>query len=415
MESMLESRPIDNSALVHLAVHSQDHSNVFRLEAHLRSPVRPARLQRAADTVAGRLPMLAAGIRKQKNFYRVVPVTAGVPIRVDRQLLAYMPMEEIRDCAMRILYGQHHIAVEFFHSLTDGAGGLQFLKALLAEYLGLPPEPVDLPAAWKDSYQTCSGGAPAAMPGGTSWLLPSAPQENETISRTTLVFSLEDLHAKVQARQITLTAFFTALFAQTAMQLQQKKVTPDRPLLPVQIMVPADLRRLFASQSLRNFSLYALTKLSPDAAAAPFQEIAESMAAQIRAQTARSCLRGRVRTHVELERKTAALPLWMKCAALRAGFEVCGGRSSCITVSNLGRAAFPEPVEKEITRLDFLLTPRSHSPYNCGIVSAGNTLSLTITRRGKETGFEKLLVAQLLAQGVVPAAAEDEVCGNVSA
>lgn len=43
---------------------------------------------------------------------------------------------------------------------------------------------------------------------------------------------------------------------------------------------------------------------------------------------------------------------------LRAGFAVCGGHSSCITVSNLGQVSFPDAVRRELVRLDFLLTPR---------------------------------------------------------
>lgn len=400
MNNSVEGRPIDSSALIHLAVHSPYHSNVFRLEAHLRSVVDPTRLQRAADALAGRYPMLAAGIRQQKSTCQVVPVADGVPVRVDLQPLAYMSAEEIRQQAMRVLYGPHHIAVEFFHALTDGTGGLRFLKALLAEYLGAAPEPVDLRRAWEDSFRAWAGGKCAAIPGGTSWLLPPAAQEARGVSRTTLLFSVEELRAKVQ--HITLTEFFTALLARAAMKLQQKTVTPDRPLLPVRMMVPVDLRRHFSSGSLRNFSLYALPVLYPDAAAAPFQEVAENMAAQLRAQTSPTSLRGRVAATAALAHKTALLPLWMKFAALRAGFEVCGGRSSCLTVSNLGRVTFPEAVAQELTRLDFLLTPRSHSPYNCGIVSVGDTLSLTITRRGPEAGFETLLEAQLSAQGIHP-------------
>ena len=64
----------------------------------------------------------------------------------------------------------------------------------------------------------------------------------------------------------------------------------------------------------------------------------------------------------------------------------CAGHSSCITISNLGQVSFPDAVRRELVRLDFLLTPRAHSPYNCGIASVGDTLSLTITRRGKDPG-----------------------------
>lgn len=132
----------------------------------------------------------------------------------------------------------------------------------------------------------------------------------------------------------------------------------------------------------------------------------EKLQEKLRAQTAYPNLRGMIASNVRLAQKAAALPLWMKCAAVQAGFEICGGHSSCITVSNLGQAEFPEPIAREITGLDFMLTPRLHSPYNCGIVSAGDTVSLTLTRRGADKGFEKLFVANLLRQGVVPTAEE---------
>ena len=38
-------------------------------------------------------------------------------------------------------------------------------------------------------------------------------------------------------------------------------------------------------------------------------------------------------------------------------------------------------------------------PYNCGIASVGDTLSLTITRRGKEAGVEKRFVTGLVRRG----------------
>ena len=41
----------------------------------------------------------------------------------------------MRQCAFRVLVYHNRFAVEFFHALTDGTGGLTFFKTLLAEYL----------------------------------------------------------------------------------------------------------------------------------------------------------------------------------------------------------------------------------------------------------------------------------------
>jgi hypothetical protein len=48
-----------------------------------------------------------------------------------------MTFKEARRCAFRVLYYKNRIAVEFFHVLTDGSGGMVFLKTLVAEYLYL--------------------------------------------------------------------------------------------------------------------------------------------------------------------------------------------------------------------------------------------------------------------------------------
>lgn len=396
----MEYHPLDNSALIHLAVAGPHHSNLFRLEAHLRSGIQPAKLQRAVDRTAARFPMLAAAVRKQGNEFVVVPAPERLYIRVDQSLLATMSAEERRDCALRVLYGQHHIAVEFFHALTDGAGGLQFLRALLADYLDAPADPAPGREAWEDSYKRYASGVPTAMPGGHSYLLPAAPLEGRAICRTTLAFPADALRARAREMNTTLTALFTTLFAQTAMELQQANSPAGAPLLPVQIMVPINLRKRFPSASLRNFSLYALPRLTPEAAGAPFSAVAENLSAQLQAQCAYSRLRDAMATNAALEQTAAPLPLWMKCAFLRAGFEVCGGRSSCITVSNLGPVGFPDAVQQELTRLDFMLTPRAHSPYNCGIVSTGGTLRLTITRRGRDHGVEKAFLRRCAALGL---------------
>lgn len=382
-KNFAQNHPVDNSALIHLALHNTWHSNCFRLVAHLKKSIQSAKLQKAVDALAPRFPMLAAGIRQKGKAFVVTPQTEHLYIRWDNEMLAYMSMEEIRDCALRVLYGPRHIAIEIFHSLTDGTGALQFLKALLAEYLGTAADPVSLDAAWEDSYQTHAEEKPTCMPGGASYLLPAASEGEKKIYQTTLNFSVKELLAVTRAEHTTITAFFTALFAQTVMKQQQyEKEISGETLLPVQVMVPINLRKQFASDSLRNFSLYALPKLPPEAADAPFSEIVQSMTVQIREQSAESRLRAAIATNVALERKTAHFPLWIKCAALRAGFEVCGGRSSCITVSNLGQVTLPDCIQQELERLDFMLTPRVHSPYNCGIVSLGDTLSLTITWRG---------------------------------
>ena len=97
------------------------------------------------------------------------------------------------------------------------------------------------------------------------------------------------------------------------------------------------------------------------------------------------------------------------------GLSLFPGRATAIfqkpfgTVSNLGQVTLPDCIQQELERLDFMLTPRVHSPYNCGIVSLGDTLSLTITRREEDRGVEKRFALLLIKQGIIPVVVEEEI------
>ena len=51
--------------------------------------------------------------------------------------MARMSFKDIKKCAFRVICYKNRVAIEFFHALTDGAGGMVFLKSLMAEYTKL--------------------------------------------------------------------------------------------------------------------------------------------------------------------------------------------------------------------------------------------------------------------------------------
>lgn len=134
-ENHTKTYPLDSSAMVHLASMQEGYTNTFRVFAALTKKVDPKALQRALDRISPRFPTIVAGIRRGIFQYKVVPVCSPPAVKPDSAVLAYMPEEMIRTCAMRVLYKEKEISVEFFHALTDGYGGLMFVQALLTEYL----------------------------------------------------------------------------------------------------------------------------------------------------------------------------------------------------------------------------------------------------------------------------------------
>ena len=127
---------LDNAAKIYPAARRRNWSNVFRESVTLHDDVDTDILKSALDVTVKRFPSIAARLRKGAFWYYLQQVEESPAIKDEYSYpLAYMSREEMRKCAFRVIVFHNRIAVEFFHSLTDGNGALIFLKNLVAEYL----------------------------------------------------------------------------------------------------------------------------------------------------------------------------------------------------------------------------------------------------------------------------------------
>ena len=127
---------LDNAAKIYPAARRKNWSNLFRQSVTLTENVDVRVLQDALDVTVKRFPSIAARLRKGAFWYYLQQVEAAPQIREEYSYpLVFMSNEEMRRCAFRVIAYENRIAVEFFHSLTDGTGALVFLKSLTAEYL----------------------------------------------------------------------------------------------------------------------------------------------------------------------------------------------------------------------------------------------------------------------------------------
>ena len=129
---------LDNAALIFPAVRRRDWTNAFRVSATLKEPVEPELLQQAVDTLLPRFPSMYVSLHRGLCWYYLQKLKRAPRVRQDGACpLIHMTGKELRECCLRVLYYENRIAVECFHALTDGSGGMVFLKTLTAQYLSL--------------------------------------------------------------------------------------------------------------------------------------------------------------------------------------------------------------------------------------------------------------------------------------
>lgn len=406
---MIHAYPLDSSALVHLAARNRRFTNTFRLSAALTEDVSPVVLQEALERIAPRFPLIIAGIRRERGKYMVVPADVPSQVQPDREYLAYMPDEMIQSCAMRVLYQEKKLSVEIFHSLTDGYGGLTFMIALLAEYAalacGISVNNESLgPAAAEtltDDFITHAGKQPVSYPYSRVYQFPGGAKSGQTVHAVTGICDLQRVLDAAHSCGVSLTAFLTAVMASSVAELQARYSRAFR-YIPIQIMVPVNLRNRFQSVSLRNFSLYALPRIEPEQIWMPVGELARLIGQQLDQQLSSEHLAGMMATNVRLQQSplVQGLPLGIKEAVLRFGQRFLGDKNSCLSLSNLGEIKIPEELHSLVARMEFTLSPRKTAPYNCGVTSYGGKLYVNFSRRGHTPELEKIFFQQLIQMGI---------------
>ncbi len=408
--------PLDNAAKIYPAARSRTWSNVFRLSATLTEVVDKEILTSALAVTVRRFPMTSVKLGTGLFWYYLEEIDAPPEIKEDSPFpLVRMAGKDMKKCAFRVLIYGRRIAVEFFHSITDGNGGLVFLKSLVAEYLeqkyGITVPACDgvldrreLPkdGEFEDSFLKYSGKIPASRAESTAYHLSGTKSEDGFVHAITFTAKTSDVLALAKAHGVTVTAFLTAALMQAFLEIQCEEVPKAKHRRPVKVLLPVNLRKLFPSESLRNFVLYIIPEIDARLGEYTMDELCRMISHQMGIMLTQKYMASHVATNVNSEKIFIAkiMPLFIKNIVMKMVFRAVGEKKSCLTFSNLGAVKLPEVMRPYVERFDFLLNVPSTLPSNCSAISYGDTLVMSFVRNIEEAKLESHFHAVLRRMGL---------------
>ena len=395
---------LDNAAKIYPAALRKKWSNVFRLSATLSEPVDRDVLRAALDVTLRRFPSIGVRLRKGIFWFYLERVPEVPEITEEQSYpLVHMSYASIRECAFRVVVYKNRIAVELFHALTDGTGGMIFLKTLLAEYLSrkydisVPntdgvlcrmdePSPEEL----EDSFIKNAGTVSAGRKEATAYRLTGTTEPDGFVHLTTFMLDAAEVKEKAHEHSATVTEFLTAAMMQAILRLQAEKVPHRSRRKPVKVLVPVNLRSLFPSKTLRNFALFITPELDPKLGDYSFDEICKAVHHRMGIDNTAKQMSMKIAANVNSEKSPIlkVMPLFVKNAAMKAVFDAVGERKSCLCMSNLGNVRLPEVMRQYVTRMDFIIGVPSCSAYNCALLSYGGTTYINLVRSIEEPELE---------------------------
>ena len=395
---------LDNAAKIYPAAKRRNWNNFFRISATLTEPVDVAVLRSALDVTARRFPSIAVRLRRGMFWYYLEQIPHSPAIQEEKSCpLAHVPFHEVRQCAFRVLVYHNRFAVEFFHALTDGTGGLTFFKTLLAEYLSqkygltIPagdgvlgrleePDAEEL----EDSFLRYAGNVKASRKEATAWHLTGTPEKDGFKDLVTLMIPAPVLKECAKAHGVTVTELLCAAMMQAICQLQAEKVPQRSRRKPVKVLLPVNLRNLFPSKTLRNFASYITPEVDPRMGDYTFDEICAAVHHRMGLENNPQTMRAKFAANVASEQSPLlrVMPLFIKNLAMKAVFDTVGECKSCLCLSNLGVVRLPEVMAPYVARMDFIIGVQAKAPHNCGVLTWNDTVYINCIRSIREPELE---------------------------
>lgn len=407
---------LDNAAKIYPAARRRNWNNMFRVSATLQEAVDPAVLQGALEVTIRRFPSIAVRLQRGLFWYYLEEIPHAPQVRPDTFCpLARIKFADIRKCAFRVLYYENRIAVEIYHALTDGTGGLIFLKTLVAEYLQqrygvqIPAEDGildrrELPKEeeFEDSFLKYSGAVSASRKEASAYHIEGSKEPDGYLHVTTGMLEVTEVLQMAKRYGASMTEFLTATLIMAILEIQQREKPRRASRRAVKILVPVNLRKLFESKTLRNFALFATPGIDPKLGVYSFEEVLKTVHHQMGFEITSKKMSSRISTNVRTEQAMLLkiMPLFIKNAAMKLVYNMVGESKACLSCSNLGVVKIPQAMQPYIRRFDFILGAQAQQHHNCGILSYGQTLYINFTRNIREAKLERAFFTYLRRMGL---------------
>ena len=408
---------LDNAAKIYPAARSRRWSNAFRVSVTLKESVDREALQRALDVTVRRFPSISVRLCRGFFWYYLEELSEAPCVLTEGGYpLKHMSRRELRRCAFRVLAYENRVAVEFFHAITDGNGGIVFLKNLLAEYteqkygatIPCTHGVVDRQAQPRaqelaDRFPEHCTGRALSRAEENAYHIDGTPVRGGFVYDLSMALSVAQVRERAKAMGVTVTAYLTAVLMEAALHLQQAQVRPKR-YRPIKILLPVNLRRLYPehADTLRNFALYVTPEIDPRMGEYTLEEICRCVRHQMEMEITPKRMSARITTNVNTEKSVfvRALPLFIKNPIMKLIFSLFGDRKSTFNFSNLGAVTLPEEVAEHILHMNFVLRVPASTRNNVSAVSFGDAMRIDFVRNMEEPRLERAFYEILKREGV---------------
>jgi len=410
-DNRLKWYKLDNAAKIYPILTSERFTYVFRVSATLYKPVNADVLYQAILDSKKRFPSFFVRIRRGFFWYYFEENILPPILDQESPFVCKKIMEHFNNHYwFQFLYFNNRISLEINHSLTDGGGAIQFLNAVIYHYLELMgetlspeglimqlKEPVD-PFELEDGYERhFSGGGlnPPQVPKAYFYTPKMFRKYGSGVINSFLESNqFIDL---VKASKSSMTEYIVALLIYSVIINGDKKKMRK---YPVNICVPVNLRKVYNSKTLSNFSLYFHVSYKMKSEDPDFDDILNKVKHDFIEENTLEKIQSKLDTVCTIQKKIfiRLIPLPIKYFLFKIGYQAFGRKPTTITISNFGIVKVPKSMEKHIESFSFYMG--SGLKHAIAINSFKGNTSIVFSRSIINTNLEETFFKFLSSKGL---------------
>ncbi len=410
-ESEIKWDKLDNTAHLFPVIAGESMSNVYRISVTLKEKIKPGYLQEALDKTLPWFDVFRVRLRKGIFWYYFEDNKKPAPRVTEENTYPnqFIVPNKNNNYLFRVSYYRNRINLEVFHVLTDGMGGINFLRELTYQYLRIAyPELLekvpdtlcsDTSLNKEDSFvKNYKKSHAKGYKTKRAYLIKGErlkPLELGIIHGYLPVGQLKDAGKKygLSINEYLVAVFFWSVYEECLHGGVSKQ--------PVSVAVPVNLRPYYNSITTKNFFVMVSAVFEPDKEGYTFPEIAEITAKSLRSQINPEHLEHLFAYNVSNEKNLMlrAVPLFVKNIAIKSVYRT-SALANTSTITNIGNIGIREEYRPYIEKFHAFLSMSKGQGIKGCICSYGDTLVFTFSSTLTDVSVQRGFFRKLAAEGV---------------
>ncbi len=407
---------LDVAAKLFPSVTGRNNSSVFRMSVLLTEKVDARLLQLSVNMIYERFSLFFLNLRRGVFWNYFDKNHVHFTVEEERKSpCSTIVSTESKGYIIKILYHANRISVEAFHSIADGSSVAELLKSLVYYYLCLKYGEFDAQGKVllfdeeskndEDSFEKHFGRLKGKAKKSekvkktpqpkeeNAFRIKGKPFRRKGLSVVSAVFCADEVKKYCKSSGCSITALLAANLIMAIYERSQKASSDKRAIV---VAVPVNLRKMFSSQTLKNFFGVVNVGCKLDESVT-FEQLLLSVSEQMKSASDQSYLEEMSRKNVEMSGNLFSrhTPLVLKNMVVSIGFNYMGELKKTMALSNVGVVGFPDGARKYIRHMEFLLYSTPKSPINCSVCTFGDKMCISFTSSVVSVGIIKEFVTSL--------------------